>query len=28
MESWINWLNEKRYHLGVKDFPANLYVKN
>jgi hypothetical protein len=28
MESWINWFNEKRYHLGVKDFPANLYVKN
>jgi transposase InsO family protein len=25
--SWISWFNEKRYHRGVKDYPANLYVK-
>jgi len=25
---WIKWFNEKRYHRGVKDYPANLYVKN
>jgi len=24
---WINWFNEKRFHRGIKDFPANLYVK-
>ena len=24
---WINWFNEKRFHRGVKNFPANLYVK-
>lgn len=24
---WIKWFNEKRFHRGVKDFPANLYVK-
>lgn len=27
MEEWRKWFNEKRYHNGVKDFPANLYVK-
>ena len=26
--SWINWFNQKRFSYGVKDFPANLYVKN
>jgi len=25
---WISWFNEKRYHRGIKDYPANLYVKN
>jgi transposase InsO family protein len=25
---WINWFNKKRYSHGVKDYPANLYVKN
>lgn len=24
---WTNWFNEKRFHRGIKDFPANLYVK-
>jgi len=24
---WINWFNEKRFHRGIKGFPANLYVK-
>jgi len=24
---WIDWFNEKRYSHGVKDYPANLYVK-
>ena len=26
--SWIKWFNEKRKNLGIKDYPANLYVKN
>ena len=26
--SWINWFNRERFHHGIKDFPANLYVKN
>ena len=26
--SWINWFNQKRFSYGIKDFPANLYVKN
>lgn len=25
--NWIKWFNEKRFHRGVKDYPANLYVK-
>ena len=24
---WINWFNEKRFHRGIKGFPADLYVK-
>ncbi|MBS3074701.1 transposase family protein [Candidatus Pacearchaeota archaeon] len=28
VEKWIRWFNEKRYHHGVKDYLANLYVKN
>lgn len=27
MENFRNWFNEKRYHRGVKDYPAKLYVK-
>jgi transposase InsO family protein len=27
IESWIKWFNEKRYHRGVKAYPAELYVK-
>ena len=27
MEEYRRWFNEKRYHRGVKDYPANLYVK-
>ena len=27
IESWICWFNEKRYSHGIKDYPANLYVK-
>ena len=26
--SWIQWFNNKRFHRGVKGYPANLYVKN
>ena len=26
--TWINWFNEKRYHRGIKGFPAESYVKN
>jgi transposase InsO family protein len=25
--NWIDWFNEKRYHRGIKGFPADLYVK-
>lgn len=25
IEEWKNWFNEKRFHRGVKDYPANLY---
>lgn len=25
IETWRCWFNEKRYHNGVKDYPANLY---
>ena len=28
IESWINWFNRERFHHGIKDFPANLYVKD
>jgi hypothetical protein len=28
MEEYRSWFNEKRFHRGVKDYPANLYVKN
>lgn len=24
---WTNWFNEERFHRGVKDYPAKLYVK-
>jgi len=24
---WIKWFNEKRFHRGIKGFPADLYVK-
>jgi len=27
MEEWKDWFNKKRFHRGVKDYPANLYVK-
>ena len=27
IEEWRCWFNEERYHRGVKDYPANLYVK-
>ncbi len=27
IEKWKSWFNEKRFHRGVKDYPANLYVK-
>jgi transposase InsO family protein len=27
IEGWVNWFNNKRKSLGVKDYPANLYVK-
>lgn len=26
IEDWRNWFNRDRYHRGVKDYPANLYV--
>ena len=25
-EEYRNWFNKKRYHRGVKDYPANLYI--
>ena len=25
---WMRWFNEERFHRGVKDYPAKLYVKN
>ena len=25
IEEWKNWFNERRFHRGVKDYPANLY---
>jgi len=28
IEKWVKWFNEERFHRGVKDYPANLYVKN
>ena len=27
IEEWRDWFNKKRFHRGVKDYPANLYVK-
>jgi transposase InsO family protein len=27
VEGWIDWFNKKRYHRGVKAYPAELYVK-
>lgn len=27
IEKWIKWFNNERKSLGVKDYPANLYVK-
>jgi hypothetical protein len=27
IEEWRCWFNEDRFHRGVKDYPANLYVK-
>lgn len=27
LQEYKSWFNEKRYHRGVKDYPANLYVK-
>jgi len=27
ISKWVSWFNEKRYHRGIKDYPANLYVK-
>lgn len=27
LEEWRVWFNEKRFHRGIKDYPANLYVK-
>lgn len=28
IDNWVRWFNEKRYHRGIKDYPANIYVKN
>jgi transposase InsO family protein len=28
ISKWMIWFNEKRFHRGINDFPANLYVKN
>jgi transposase InsO family protein len=28
IENWKKWFNEKRFNRGIKDYPANLYVKN
>ncbi len=27
IQEYKDWFNEKRYHRGVKDYPANLFVK-
>jgi transposase InsO family protein len=27
IDGWVNWFNNERKSLGVKDYPANLYVK-
>ena len=27
IEKWRKWFNEERLNRGVKDYPANLYVK-
>lgn len=26
LKDWMDWYNKKRYHCGIKDYPANLYV--
>jgi len=28
IEKWVRWFNKERFHRGVKDYPANIYVKN
>ena len=28
IEKWKSWFNEERFNRGIKDYPANLYVKN
>ena len=28
IEKWVKWFNEERFHRGVKDYPAKLYVNN
>lgn len=28
IERWKKWFNEERFNRGIKDYPANLYVKN
>ena len=27
IDKWVRWFNEERFNNGIKDFPANLYVK-
>ena len=27
LDGWMKWFNNDRINLGVKDYPANLYVK-
>jgi len=27
IEKWRKWFNEERFNNGIKDYPANLYVK-
>ena len=27
ISKYVKWYNEKRFHRGIKDYPANLYVK-
>jgi hypothetical protein len=28
IDKWRKWFNEERFNRGIKDYPANLYVKN